>query len=199
MLPDFPALKQRLLRLAWFEHRRQVEADGLIGSISAVPYFEGRRFATGDVEGYVEQSIPEVTAIPYEIERAAIIEGGLSALSESLKRASELQIQAMHEMLFRKHGEATERVGNQVDAGGQPFSADLYFKMLETVQIDFDDYGRPDVSGVRLVMHPDHAQKVQPMMAEWQNDEAFQRRYREIMLKKRDEWRDRESNRKLVD
>jgi hypothetical protein len=166
MLPDFPALKQRLLRLAWFEHRRQVEADGLIGSISAVPYFEGRRFATGDVEGYVGQSVPEVTAIPYEIERAAIIEDGLSALSESLKRASELQIQAMHEMLFRKHGEATERVGNQVDAGGQPFSADLYFKMLETVQIDFDDYGRPDVSGVRLVMHPDQAQKVQPMMAE---------------------------------
>jgi hypothetical protein len=36
-------------------------------------------------------------------------------------------------------------------------------------------------------------------MAEWQNDEAFQRRYREIMLKKLDEWRDRESNRKLVD
>jgi hypothetical protein len=199
MLPDFPALKQRLLRLAWFEHRRQVEADGLIGAISAVPYFEGRRFATGDVEGYVEQSVPEVTAIPYEIERSAIIERGLSARSESLKRASELQIQAMHEMLFRKHGEATARVGNQVDAGGQPFSADLYFKMLETVQIDFDDYGRPDVSGVRLVMHPDQAQKVQPLMAEWQNDEAFQRRYREIMLKKRDEWRDRESNRKLVD
>ena len=199
MLPDFPALKQRLLRLAWFEHRRQVEADGLIGAISAVPYFEGRRFATGDVEGYVEQSVPEVTAIPYEIERSAIIDGGLSALSESLKRASELQIQAMHEMLFRKHGEATARVGNQVDAGGQPFSADLYFKMLETVQIDFDDYGRPDISSVRLVMHPDQAQKVQPLMAEWQNDEAFQRRYREIMLKKRDEWRDRESNRKLVD
>ena len=110
--PDFPALKQRLLRLAWFEHRRQVEADGLIGAISAVPYFEGQRFATGDVEGYVEQSVPEVTAIPYAIERSAIIERGLSALSESLKRASELQIQAMHEMLFRKHREATARVGN---------------------------------------------------------------------------------------
>ena len=87
----------------------------------------------------------------------------------------------------------------QAAPDGQPFSADLYFKMLETVQIDFDDYGRPDVSGVRLVMHPDQAQKVQPLMAEWQNDEAFQCRYREIMLKKRDEWRDRESNRKLVD
>jgi hypothetical protein len=42
MLPDFPKLKERLLRLAWFEHRRRVEVDGLVGAISAVPYFEGR-------------------------------------------------------------------------------------------------------------------------------------------------------------
>jgi len=196
MLPDFPKLKERLLRLAWFEHRQRVEADGLVGAISAVPYFEGQRFATGDVEGFVEQSVPEVIAIPYEIDRAAIIERGIEALNNALKKATELQIQAMHEMLFRK---AVARVGNQVDAGGQPFSSDLYFKMLETVQIDFDDQGRPDTSSVRLVMHPDQAQKVQPLMAQWENDEEFQRRYKEIMLKKRDEWRDRESNRKLVD
>ena len=199
MLPDFPKLKERLLRLAWFDHRRRVEADGLIGAISAVPYFEGRRFASGDVEGYVEHSTPEVAAIPYEIERSAIIEHGLNALVDSLKKAAELQIQAMHEMLFRKHGEATARVGNQVDADGQPFSADLYLKMLETVQIDFDEHGRPDIAGVRLVMHPDMAQKVQPLMAQWQHDEEFQRRYRDIMLRKREEWRDRESHRKLVD
>ena len=37
------------------------------------------------------------------------------------------------------------------------------------------------------------------LMEQWQQDESFQQRYREIMLKKRDEWRDRESNRKLVD
>ena len=199
MLPDFPNLKERLLRLAWFDHRRRVEADGLIGAIQATPYFEGRRFATGDVEGHVEESTPEVTAIPYEIERSAIIERGLDALVESLKKAAELQIQAMHEMLFRKHSEATARVGNQIDAAGQPFSADLYFKMLETVQIDFDSYGRPDTSGVRLVMHPDQAERVQLLMTEWQADESFQRRYRKTMLKKREEWRDRESNRKLVD
>jgi hypothetical protein len=80
MLPEFPKLKERLLRLAWFDHRRRVEADGLIGAIRATPYFEGRRFAAGDVEGHVEESSPEVTAIPYEIARSAIIERGLDAL-----------------------------------------------------------------------------------------------------------------------
>jgi hypothetical protein len=102
-------------------------------------------------------------------------------------------------MLLRKHSEATELVGNQIDAGGQPFSAELYLKMLETVQINFDSQGRPDISSTHLVMQPDQAAQVEPLLAQWEVDESFQRRYREIMLKKREEWRDRESNRKLVD
>jgi hypothetical protein len=199
MLPDFPKLKERLLRLAWFEHRGRVQADDLIGAIRATPYFEGREFATGDVDGHVEHTDAEVVAFPYEIQRSAIIERGLDALRESLARATALQIQAMHEMLLHKAGQATARVGNQVDADGKPFSAERYFKMLETVHIDFDELGRPDISGTPMVMHPDQAEPVRALMEQWQQDESFQQRYREIMLKKRDEWRDRESNRKLVD
>ncbi len=199
MLPDFPKLKKRLLRLAQFCYNQQIEADELIGRIRAIPYFEGDRFVTGDVEGYVEESTAEVMEIPCEIDRSSIIEQGIDALVESYKKAAEIQVQAMHEMLFRKHSEATARVGNQIDAAGEPFSMDLYFKLLETVQIDFDSHGRPDISGTRLVMHPSQAERVQSLMTQWQTDESFQRRYRETMLRKREEWRDRESNRKLVD
>lgn len=199
MLPDFPNLKRRLLRLVEFDFHQRVQADCLIGAIKAAPFFEGRRFATGDVEGHIEETTPEVTATPYEVNRSAIIERGVDAFIESTRKAVALQIQALHEMLLRKHSEATERVGNQIDAGGQPFSAELYFKMLETVQIDFDSQGRPDIASTHLVMHPDQAARVEPLLAQWEADESFQRRYREIMLKKREEWRDRESNRKLVD
>jgi len=199
MLPDFPELKIRLLRLAWFEHRGHIQADELIGAIRAVPYHEGRGFTTGDVDGYVEHTEPEIMTFPYEIERSAIIERGLDAFRESLAKATTLQIQAMHEMLLRKTAEATERIGNKVDAGGQPFSAELYFQMLETVRIDFDELGRPDISGTRMVMHPDQAEHVRALTEQWEKDESFQQRYRDIMLKKREDWRDRESNRKLVD
>ena len=147
----------------------------------------------------MEESTAEVMGIPYEIERSAIIERGIDAFVESFKKSAEIQVQAMHKMLFRKHSEATARVGNQIAAAGQPFSAGLYFKMLETVQIDFDAHGRPDISGVRWIVHPDQAERVQSLMTQWQADESFQRRYKGIMLRKREEWRDRESNRKLVD
>ncbi len=199
MLPDFPTLKGRLLRLAEFEFRQQVRADPLIGAIKATPYFEGGRFTSGDVDGHVEESTPEITAIPCEVERSAIIERGVDALIESQRKSVELQIQTMHEMILRKTSEATARVGNQIDAAGQPFSAELFFKMLERVQIDFDSSGQPDLSAVRFVVHPDQAERVRQLMTQSQSDPLFQRRYREIMLKKREEWRDRESNRKLVD
>jgi hypothetical protein len=199
MLPDFPGIKTRLLRLASIGYRRRINADGLIGEIAAMPYFEGRQFASGDVDGHVELSPAEVKAIPYEIQRSAIIARGPAAFAESLDAAAEIHLKELHELLFRKHSEATERVGNAVDAQGRPFSADLYFEMLEKVQIDFDASGRPETSGTRLVMHPEMAARVIPLMKQWESDESFQRRYRELMLRKRNEWRDRESNRKLVD
>ena len=199
MLPDFPRIKERLLRLASIGYRRRINADGLIGQIAAMPYFEGEQFASGDVEWHIEESPAEVKAISYEIQRSAIIDRGPAALVESLENAAQIHLKELHELLFRKHSEATERVGNAVDALGRPFSADLYLEMLEKIQIDFDASGRPDTSGARLVMHPDVAERVIPLMQQWENDEDFQRRYRDLMLRKRDEWRDRESNRKLVD
>jgi hypothetical protein len=199
MLPDFPEVKARLLRLVSIDYRRQINADNLIGQISAMPYFEGGHFSNGDVEGYIEVSPAEIKMIPYEIERSAILQEGTLAFVKSLQSAAQIHLEELHKMLYRKHGEATARVGNQVDAGGAPFSADLYFEMLEKLQIDFDDLGRPDTASTRMVMHPDTADRVIPLMQAWETDETFQQRYRDLMLRKRDDWRDRESNRKLAD
>ncbi|HVW07587.1 MAG TPA: hypothetical protein VHC90_03340 [Bryobacteraceae bacterium] len=199
MLPDFPEVKARLLRMVSIDYRRQINADNLIGQISAMPYFEGGRFSNGDVEGHIEDSPAEMTMLPYEIERSAIVQHGILAFAISLKKLSQLHLEELHKMLYRKHTEVTARVGNQVNAGGAPFSADLYFELLEKLQVDFDDLGRPDTASTRLVMHPDMAERVIPLMEAWEADENFQQRYRDLMLRKRDEWRDRESNRKLVD
>ena len=85
MLPDFPEVKARLLRLVSMDYRRQINADNLIGQISAMPYFEGERFSNGDVEGYIEVPPAEIKMIPYEIERAAILREGTFAFVKSLQ------------------------------------------------------------------------------------------------------------------
>ena len=199
MLPDFPDVKRRLVRLALFGFRQRVHQDGLIGSVKRMPFFEGRRFEAGDVGGYVDKFEPVLTSTPVEIDRAALVERGIDAFVEGLQRAVEPQTRALHELFLQRATEAMDRVGNRIDAEDQPMSADLFLRMLEKMEIDFTEDGLPDISGLRLVTNPAQGEHFQRLLKEWGTDASILRRYSDLMHKKRDEWRDRESNRKLVD
>jgi hypothetical protein len=60
MLPDFQKLKERLLRVAEFDFRQRVRT----GAMKGTPHFEGRRFATGDIQGHVDESTPRLAVPP---------------------------------------------------------------------------------------------------------------------------------------
>lgn len=199
MLPDFPDLKRRLLTITRIAFHHKVREDGLIGAIKQMPYFEGSRFETQDVEGDVQTSEPKQTAIPISVGRAALIEEGAAAYMKAMMGAVGQQQQNLAQMFHEKMDEVTERTGNKVDAGGQPFSPSLFLDLFETVDIDFDDNGQPDMSSVRIVVHPELGKLLREKGPEWEADPAFQKRRDEIIARKRTEWSDRESNRKLAD
>jgi hypothetical protein len=50
-----------------------------------------------------------------------------------------------------------------------------------------------------MVLHPVMMETMKKLWAEWETDAAFMKRYNEIIAEKREEWRDRESRRKLVE
>ena len=86
---------------------------------------------------------------------------------------------------------SADEVGNVVDADGKPFSIDLLWELLEKIDIDFDEAGNPTlvmVSGTKL------APSINKVIADPENS----RRYHALMERKKEEWRVRESNRKLV-
>ncbi len=199
MLPDFPELKKRLLTIIKVTFHQKVREDGLIGAIRETPYFEGNRFENKDVEGESETSSPKLMAIPISVERAAIIEHGVDAYAKVMMEAVAVQQQQLSQMFRDKMDEVTEKTGNRVNAGGRPLSADLFLDMLEKVEIDFTDEGEPDFSAVRIVLSPEMGKHLQKFGPEWEADPAFKKRHSEIIDKKRAIWRDRESNRKLVD
>ena len=145
MLPDFPKLKERLRQVTLFEYRQQVEADDLIGAIPASRYFEGSGIAAADVEGHVDESPFEVLKFQYDIDRSAIIDRGIDVFRECLSKMAAQQVSLMKKTLLGKAGEAADRVGNRIDAKGQPMSPELILEVLETLAIDFDSHGRPDL------------------------------------------------------
>jgi hypothetical protein len=50
-----------------------------------------------------------------------------------------------------------------------------------------------------FIAHPVMAEAMQELWKEWEKDAAFMKKVKEVEYRKKEEWRDRESNRKLVD
>ena len=97
---------------------------------------------------------------------------------------------------YEEVGRAAEEVDNVVDADGKPFSMDLFFQGLEKIDIDFDEAGNP--SGLIGAVNPKLFPSIVKVVEQAKTDPEINKRYDELIERKRREWRARESRRKLV-
>lgn len=98
---------------------------------------------------------------------------------------------------FAKINVAVDSVGNLVDAKGKPFSAETFFEVLEKIQLDFEEDGGKHKE-ISVVIPPAMTARVKETMEQIHQDAELSRRHKEIIDKKRVEWRAREAARKLV-
>ncbi len=75
-------------------------------------------------------------------------------------------------------------------AGGKPLSQELALQMFEKVEW---------TPGSVFLAHPTMAEAMSKQWQEWEKDREFMKKFNAIMSRKKEEWRDRESHRKLVD
>jgi hypothetical protein len=160
-------------------------------------HFEGNRMASTSQDGFSEESEYAEISGGIEVKREEIISKGLSAFEGTLINAAEQIKKQKAELLLNKIKEISEKTGNVANGQGKPFSFELFLELLEKMQIDFDESGNPSIP--TLVISPKQAAFLKEKMPEWERNEAYQKKYKEIIDKKRVEWNDRESNRKLVD
>ncbi len=118
----------------------------------------------------------------------------LKKLSEVINQIAQTQTRQMAKVAQ----EAAESAGNVVDAGGK-FTPETYLDILRRVELDFDPHTLKPSPGFTVVMHPEAAAWVIPKVKEWEKDPSFRSELQRIMAVKREEWRGREANRKLVD
>jgi hypothetical protein len=86
-----------------------------------------------------------------------------------------------------------EKHGRTMDSGGQPMSAELLLKMLESIEMAFEDGG----PNFQLHVHPDMLPKAQEVSAELFRNPELNQRYRDLLDRKWEEWRAREIDRSL--
>jgi hypothetical protein len=168
----------------------------MLAQIQSHHQAEGDRFSLETYDGDIQQkdfktfSTPVTTRVlPSPIEQE-------SEIAQKLDEAAQDIAKQHMQLLFTTMSESSEEAGTAYHAGGRPFHMSMFLDALETMQVDFDDDGRPKLP--TIVMHPNQLKAIGPKLAEWEKDPALDARWKQVLAKKKDEWRDRESRRKLV-
>jgi hypothetical protein len=92
--------------------------------------------------------------------------------------------------------EGVQKVGNTIDGGGQRFSAELFLQVIEKIWIEFTADGSPQMPTVHI--SPNQTDDVKRTIERLESEPELKKRFDAIMIKKREEWRAREADRKLV-
>lgn len=198
MLPDLPELKKKL-RLLLRERLRQSFARQapVIGDIRRFKSHEGDTFTIHRLDGSMTTSTYQLTEAGFSIGRQELPTLAPQQLIAKIDEAAGKLAEQASKHFFQELNEAVTRVGNVVNAQGQPISPELIFQVLEKIELDFDEDGKPH--GLTMVVGPKVAEALRMLIPKWEADPELNKRYQDLIGKKREEWRDRESRRKLVD
>jgi hypothetical protein len=197
MLPDYPILKKEIKkRFEKYVHNKS-RADSLLSSIPIIHINEGNKLVYHTVDGEKKESTFSEFKSEFKVHNEQIIEKGVEGfVNVAEKIGSELQKQ-VGSKVFSDLDNITQQTGNVVDGKGKEISPQLILDALEKMDISFDDSGNPNMP--TMFVSPEMGKKIQEKIPLWERDEEYQKKRDALITKKRVEWNDRESNRKLVD
>lgn len=197
MLPDLPNIKRDIARILYryfqlaTQKRMEAFADAPRHQIH-----EGASMRILRADGTIEETeLKEASAeltVKFEEVPNMSVEDRMAKLDEM----AESMAKQMSEHLYSRLNETLEKAGQVVDNKGNPLTHETFFALLEKLQVDFDENGNP--KGLQIVIGPGLVPRIQELIEQEKNDPSITKRHDEIMAKKRLEWRDRETARKLV-
>lgn len=193
MLPDFPKVKARLETMLKYEMElARLSHMGVFADVPTSVVVEGNNTVIIREDGSVkEMGFKEITA-ELHVNFAEVETMTHEMVLDKINRPAKEIAGKKAKFAYEQIGKAAEEAGNVVSADGKPFSIDLLLEFLEKMEIDFDGAGNS--SRLALVAHP----KLRPSIVKVMSQAEIDPRYQELMERKKEEWRVRENNRKLV-
>ena len=199
MLPDFTRVKTCANRDLLRRVRQQIPAEApLMKGVATFHQHEGKLgkiVCTDGSEGTIGFKSVSCESV---LNREEMKRFDIEALLQKLTAFAQQIGQAQTQQMLALAGEAAESVGNVVRTGGE-LTPDKFLEVFRLVEMDFDPQTLRPKPGHVIAMHPDIAASVIPKVKEWEKDPKHKEEYERIIAVKREEWRDREANRKLVD
>lgn len=193
MLPDFLKTKEKLKRMLDSE-RKKAELSHL-GPVADVPksmIFEGNKFITIHKNGSCEEIKMEKATSRLEVKWEEVETMTHETVLNKIDDVAKEMAEQIAKSFYKTLSEAAEGVGNVSLSHGESLTVDLFLEMLEKMHVSFDKDGNP--SGLTFAGSP----KLRPALVKVISQAEADPRYQELMERKREEWRVRESRRKLV-
>jgi hypothetical protein len=127
--------------------------------------------------GQTLESAPLPTRTEFLMQMLELMEGDVDVLGQQLKAGATAYTDSLMSQIYAAMADSATAVGNAVDAGGEPFSADLFIEMLERTEVHFDKAGTPQLQ----IIIPEGIHISDP-------SEDEQRRINEVIDRKRTEF-----------
>ena len=197
MLPDYLKVKEKLKIMIDYELKQAILLNlGPLADVRETFLFEGSKTVINRDDGSVSEIESEEFSVMLKIEMNEVETMTHEKVLEKIHHIAKEMAKKQAELFYEKISESAEEVGNVVSADGETFSMDLFFEVLEKVYRDFDSAGKPDE--IVCVADPELFPSIAKVIEEAKSDPEMDKRFNTIMERKREEWRVRENNRKLV-
>lgn len=195
MLPDFSETKRLFGRFFQTYARRKARAISPFADVQTRYLYEGRGMkivrADQSESATKTQQLSSMMEIKFEEIPDLTFDKALAKYDEMIL-----------EMVRKQTGLALERLSEDlpesqsVNARGKKLDAETILDILDTIQLEFYPDGRPhELHVIGGLFNP---KRLQAIEAEFQNNQELQKRRDELIERKKEEWRAREANRKLV-
>ncbi len=198
MIPDFPGEKQKIMAFwNWYLGEKHKQLLGIMGQIPSHMNHEGHRWTLSRSDGTEDESQYNNIQGTITIDASEVPQLTPVKIREKMDQVAEEMARQTIQGMIAEINRVTESVGNSINAGGQPLTQELFLQMLERIDLNFDENGKwlPPT----MILSPEMLEKSKEKFMTWDKDPEFLARQEEIVVRKREDWRDRENRRKLVD
>ncbi len=199
MLPDYPKVKARLVEK--FMDRMKLVHKAHLSVFAEVPptiMHEGNRHVLTREDGSVDEMTPKrmeaEATLEFDMRKAENLE--VSQILKLIDTIAEGLAKEKFKVFLQTMDEAVTKVGNVVDPNKKGVEA--FFDGMEKRLLDFDENGQPGPTQF-LVGSEETAGKIRDILRQIMETPELRRRYDAIIDKKREEWRDREIARNVVE
>jgi hypothetical protein len=196
MLPDIPSLKNEIQQV--ISRYVREESHRKLGALALSPIHlihEGDRMKTIRADGSIDISTlkraSSYVSIPYE-------EIGKLTTEHRIRLLDELSDDMARQMAIHLYGsldDALRDAGQVIDASNMTLIESL-FAAFEKINLDFDDDG--EIKGYAISAGSAAFERLKSAEHQLHADPVLLKRWKDLIDRKREEWRAREASRKLV-